>query len=83
MSKKAFEEALASLLEVSVDELAAPGALGNNPLWDSLSIVSALALIEQYYYIVLSGEALGTCQSLDEIYALIDKHGTSQEALSS
>jgi acyl carrier protein len=40
--------------------------------WDSLAVISAIALIDDYFHITVSTEDLRVCKSLAGLFALIE-----------
>lgn len=65
-----FYEGLAEILEVEVDEISADTELEEGA-WDSLAVVSTIALIDDVYDITVHPEKLGDCKTVGEIEALI------------
>lgn len=66
-----FYEGMAEILEIE------PGEVGPDlPLseenWDSLAIVSTIALIDEVYDKTVSGEALERCKTVGEIEQLAE-----------
>ena len=73
MSEKninAFKEELAGVLVVSVAELEQQKNLNGFPTWDSLAIVSTMAMIGQHFNVNVSGEAVEKCQTLNDLFFL-------------
>ncbi len=73
MNKQAFLHDLAALLEVDVTELTDQYHLANNSLWDSLSVVSTVASIDQYYHVAIKGIEIEPCKTLRDLFELIHK----------
>ncbi len=69
-----FYRGIAEILEVNVDQVSENFDLhsGESP-WDSLAIVSIIALIDELYEKTVDGKSLASCQSVAEIEALINK----------
>ena len=65
-----FYEGLAEILEVEVDEISADTELEEGA-WDSLAVVSTIALIDDVYDITVHPEKLGECKTVGEIEKLI------------
>jgi acyl carrier protein len=61
---------LAEILEVEPEQLTPDLSLeeGN---WDSLAIVSTIALIDEIYDHTVSADALGECKTVGDVEALI------------
>ncbi|MES2032917.1 MAG: acyl carrier protein [Pseudomonadota bacterium] len=68
----AFYEGLAEIFEIDPAEVDAGFSLeGQN--WDSLAIVSVIALVDEVENLMLDGASLAKCGSVAEIEALIAK----------
>ena len=68
-----FYEGLAEILEVDTDAVTPELALaGANADWDSLAVVSTIALIDDCYNVMVDGKALVACEKVADIEALID-----------
>ena len=70
-NKEAFLEDLADALEVDKEILDDDLNLSDIN-WDSLSIVSSIAIIDEHYNCLVSGESLANCKKLSDIFALLD-----------
>ena len=40
--------------------------------WDSLAVVSSIALIDEYFDVIVGGQALSECNGVAEVLALVD-----------
>jgi len=68
-----FYEGLAEILEVDASELAPNFSFADaNADWDSLAIVSTIALVDDTYNVMLDGKSLAACEKVADIEALID-----------
>ena len=66
----AFYAGLAEIFEIDASEITADLELaGYN--WDSLAVVSTIALIDEVYGELVDGAALGKCVVVSDIQALI------------
>lgn len=65
-----FYEGLAEILEVDTGEVNSSLELGEN--WDSLAIVSTIALIDDVYDIQVRPEKLADCKTVGDIEQLVD-----------
>jgi acyl carrier protein len=65
-------KAMADILEVNIDQLSPQFNLneGEAP-WDSLAIVSTIALLDELFNVTFDGNRLGGCETLGDIEALI------------
>jgi acyl carrier protein len=68
--KTPFMEDLATILEVGPEELHEGFSLHSGN-WNSLSIVSAIVLIDEYYNVSIEGEKLRQCATVGSLWALI------------
>lgn len=73
MKKLEYLNELAKLLAVKVESLTDSFLLKSHLLWDSLSMISAVALIDQHYQVAVSGEEINNCNSVGDIFYLIEQ----------
>jgi len=66
----AFYEGLADILEVDIGQISPELALDDGN-WDSLAIVSTIALIDEVYDETVSADALGECKTVADVEKLI------------
>ncbi|EDO85902.1 putative acyl carrier protein [Burkholderia pseudomallei 406e] len=66
----AFYEGLAEIFEIDASEVTPALALGEHN-WDSLAIVSTIALADDCFGVLLNGQALGNCKTVADIDALV------------
>lgn len=66
-----FYEGMAEIFEIDFTEIKPELDLHANN-WDSLAVVSTIALIDDCFNIMLSGKALGDCEKLADIEKLIE-----------
>lgn len=62
---------LARLLVVEVELLTDNFLLKNHLMWDSLSMISVIALIDHKYQVTVSGEEVNNCNTIGDIFNLI------------
>jgi acyl carrier protein len=65
-----FYEGLAEILEIEPGEVSPEMALEENA-WDSLAIVSTIALIDEVYDRSVSADALADCRTVSDIEKLV------------
>ena len=65
-----FIEDLAAILEADPEELNEEFVL-HSENWNSLSIVSAIVLIDEHFGVSIEGEKLRQCTTLGELWSLI------------
>lgn len=68
--KTSFMEDLAAILEADPEELHEEFSL-HSENWNSLSIVSAIVLIDEHFGISIEGEKLRQCSTLEALWGLI------------
>ena len=66
----AFYAGLAEIFEVTEADIHPAFDLASHT-WDSLAIVSTLALIDEVYNQMVDGKALGACETVADIEALV------------
>ncbi|HEX8124996.1 MAG TPA: phosphopantetheine-binding protein [Allosphingosinicella sp.] len=74
-----FYEELAEILEIDADQVT-PDLRLEDTSWDSLAVVSTIALIDEQYDEAVSADALTSCETVGDIEALIKARGTESEA---
>jgi acyl carrier protein len=65
-----FCKKLAEILEL--DEVTASDVLENFPEWDSLSVLSVVAMIDAQYRVNLTAADLRTVRTAQSLYELVD-----------
>jgi acyl carrier protein len=66
----AFHAGLAEIFEAPVSEITADFDLASHT-WDSLAIVSTIALIDECFNQMVEGKALAACATVGDIQALV------------
>ena len=67
-----FYEGMAEIFEVDVSKISPEFELhAGDAAWDSLAIVSTIALADDCFNVMLEGKALGDCQTIADIEKLI------------
>ena len=61
---------IAEILEIEVNEVT-PELNLSEYVWDSLAIVSTIALIDELFNKIVNGQALEKCKKVSDIMALI------------
>ena len=69
-----FHEELAEILELEPSEVT-PDLRLEDTSWDSLAVVSTIALIDELYEEAVSADALAKCETVGDIDALIAAFG--------
>jgi len=71
-----FYEGMAEIFEVEPEAITPEFDLTNaNADWDSLAIVSTIALVDDCFNVTLDGESLAACKTIGDIEALVAKAG--------
>lgn len=69
-----FLEGMAEIFEVDVSKISSEFELhSGEAAWDSLAIVSTIALADDCFNVMLEGKALGACQTIADIEKLIEQ----------
>lgn len=66
-----FYEGLAEILEVDTDEVT-PDLTLDEGAWDSLAVVSTIALIDDVYDVTVNPDKLAECQTVGDIDRLVE-----------
>lgn len=74
---KRFIAEMAEILELDERDIQ-PGLELNADHWNSLAIVSTIALSDELYGVLLNGQALGRCKVLADVISLIEKGKAKQ-----
>lgn len=74
-----FYEELAEILEVEPSQVTADLRLESTS-WDSLAVVSTIALIDEQYDKAVNATALAACETVGDIDRLIAARQTESEA---
>ena len=69
-----FKELLSDVLEIDKSLINENLMLDTDDNWDSIAILSAIALIDDSYNLQLEGNDLRNCKSANELYILISKN---------
>lgn len=67
-----FYAGLAEILEIDTDKVG-PGLDLSKLAWDSLAVISTIALVDEHFGVMLDGKSLAQCQRVGDIEALIAK----------
>lgn len=70
MKKEAFVALLEEMLEVDAGSLSGDEPLSELP-WDSLAVVSFIALVDEHLGVAVSPQALSKAQHLNDVLALV------------
>lgn len=67
---KKFFDGLAEIFEIEPNEVSESLTLAS-VAWDSLAIVSTIALIDEQFDVMVDGQALASCETVGDIQKLI------------
>jgi acyl carrier protein len=69
-----FYEGMAEIFEVEIEAISSAFELhSGEAAWDSLAIVSTIALVDDCFGVMLEGKALGGCQTISDIEKLVSE----------
>lgn len=77
MAKQAFLALLDDLFEEDAGALTGAEKLSDLPLWDSMTALAFIALVDEHFELVVSGDALSRCQTVDDLIALVGDQVTA------
>lgn len=71
MTRAEFHAAIAEMLDCQPSEVRGDSALRELPNWDSLAVLSFVALADSRFGAVVSGDDLVRCRTVDDLAALL------------
>ena len=71
-----FIEELAEVFETEADEMKAEYQL-NEENWDSMAIISTIALVDEHFEKMVDAKKLGKCQKLGDLFVLVETAGNA------
>jgi len=69
MDKSEFYKELADVFEVEQEEISDNYQMD----WDSLTLISTIAIIDEIFDIVINGDQLNECSSIESLWELIQQ----------
>jgi acyl carrier protein len=72
LSKSEFYLKLEEILAIDSNVITDEAELAALGVWDSVSVLSAITLVDNCYRIVLDGTEVGSCKTAGELYSLIE-----------
>jgi acyl carrier protein len=72
MNRSDFLNKLADILEVDVSQLTGPENLADVGNWDSLSIITFVAMVDSDFQLMVDPEKLQKAKTVDDLLALVD-----------
>jgi acyl carrier protein len=71
---RALHEGLAEIFEIPVDDIKPELSFDSLDIaWDSLAIISTIALVDDSFNVILNGKSLDSCKTVGDIENLIRK----------
>jgi acyl carrier protein len=68
-----FYSGMAEILEVDVEKISPEFSLHSaDAAWDSLAVVSTIALVDDCFNLMLDGQALAACETVADVEDLIE-----------
>ena len=67
----AFLSGLADALEIEESSLT-PNTLFNEIDWDSLAVISSIALIDEHFGVMIPGQDISECKGMPDLLSLIE-----------
>ena len=70
MNKEEFLKSMAEILEIEkIDE----NFILSDDIWNSLAVISTIALIDENFNITISGDLLNNCKTIGDLWKLIQE----------
>ena len=74
VEKQIFLKSFFELLEIEDSPTSESEALAQPlPLWDSLAVLSTIAMADEHFQVMLPGKDLESCKTVGDVWALIDR----------
>ncbi|MDG3443003.1 phosphopantetheine-binding protein [Nitrospirillum amazonense] len=77
MNRNEFLAALDEMLELDPGTLKGGETLDDIDSWDSLAVISFIALVDEKFNTVVAGEDLAKAKTVDDLLALVSDHVTA------
>ncbi|MEE3623240.1 phosphopantetheine-binding protein [Nitrospirillum sp. BR 11752] len=77
MNRNEFLAALDEMLELDPGTLTGGEELDGIDSWDSLAVISFIALVDEKFNTVVAGEDLAKAKTVDDLLALVSDHVTA------
>ena len=72
-NNQVFLSALAEALELDSSALSSTTTFSEIE-WDSLAVISAIALIDEHFGVLVSGQAISECTGVPDLFSLINSN---------
>lgn len=73
MSIEKFIENFAEAIDVAAAEVSADLEYKGHPQWDSMAVLSVIAMVDEYYSKVLTGEDIENMKTVRDLYEHVSK----------
>ena len=73
MDKSAFLRHLEEMLEIGVNSLTGSEELSDLEVWDSLAIISFVAMADDRYNAHVGGGRIAACTTVEDLYHLVNE----------
>ena len=74
MDKDEFLNELAVILEEEENTLTGDEVLEELPGWDSLSVISFIALVDEKFNFIISGDQIKDAQTINDLTKIVETH---------
>ena len=74
MTKTEFLALMEDLIEVDPGTLARVESLGELEGWDSLAVISMIAMVDEHFGVELAGERIAQCRTVGDLVGLVDRY---------
>lgn len=74
IDKEAFYGKLDEMLEVAPGTVRGSNELAGLDLWDSLAVISFIALVDSEYQVSLPAKEIAACRTVDDLARLVEEN---------
>ncbi len=76
IERTAFYLAIDELLEIPSGSINSATQLAELEAWDSLAVISFIAMADKRYGVSLPAKAIAACRSVDDLAALVERNAS-------
>lgn len=73
MEIQKFVEQFADAIEVEVSQVSSDLIFKDHPQWDSMAVLSIIAMVDKNYSKIITGEDIENCKTVKELFEIISK----------
>jgi acyl carrier protein len=73
MNRSTFYSQLEELLELPKESVRGDQSLSQMPEWDSLAVISFIALVDSKYGVILQGKRIEACKTVDDLAVSVEE----------